>query len=848
MSNNTYKPWLYSFFLLYAMIFSACSPITKPEQPELTSHKLLTKADIYGQTFLSRFNGLSGVELFLSPVSNNSEDRVILNLYSSPYDSADLLAQGTLPVKEITSPGYVKILFPTIQKSTSTDYYLELIVDGSNKVNLGSADGETYINGSLYLNETPIDNQLAFRLIYDPLQLYWGLLMDCLGWGWLLILGGWLYITPGWAILSILLPRWANYRWPIKLGLSIGVSLALYPVLLLWTNIFDLQLGRAYAWIPSLIGLIIIIWSYRESIQGLRFSFIQRKKIFHHIKPIDTIQKSLFDRLPDILLVLVLILLSFSRFWSIRNLDAPMWGDSYQHTMIAQLLVDNGGLFESWEPYVPYHSLTVHYGFHTAVALFTWLTSSDIVARTLQVGQLVNIFAVITLLPLALRFCPHNRWAGLGIVLIAGLLSQMPAYYVNWGRYPQLAGQTILPVSIWLLWESVGSISSTKNFNFRKRPVFLLALTAIVVSGMLLAYYRMAFYFVFFILAWLAIYGILQWKLNLKAWIQIIFKLATIAITSLIIILPWILNVMGSTLAEVTQAGVSTGSSWEPILAEYRIWRDIFVYTPPLALIASVLATIWGIYKKAYILLILPVWFIFLAAYITGKLFGVPGTNMLQNFTLIISIYIPIGLLAGWLVDEIGQSFEQRLNYLGSVVFTILILVLAFPGARRVGSVTDPNTYTLVTRPDKRAMSWINEYIPDNSRFLVEGYRIYGGWTAVGSDAGWWISLLTNNENSMPPQYALMNEAPNHPEYSKQVIDLVANLEEVSLNSNDGTQILCKNDINYIYIGQGQGKTGIGAQQLFSPEEMDNNPNIDLIYWHDRIYIYKFNQDACERT
>jgi hypothetical protein len=182
------------------------------------------------------------------------------------------------------------------------------------------------------------------------------------------------------------------------------------------------------------------------------------------------------------------------------------------------------------------------------------------------------------------------------------------------------------------------------------------------------------------------------------------------------------------------------------------------------------------------------------------------------------------------------------------VVFTILILLLALLGAGIARSVSDPNTFTLLTRPDKRAMSWINQNIPDNSRFLVEGYRIYGGWTAVGSDAGWWISLLTNNENSMPPQYALMNETPNPPEYSKQVIDLVANLEEVSLNSNDGTQILCKNDINYIYIGQRQGKTGIGAQQLFSPEEMDNNPNIDLIYWHDRIYIYKFNQDACERT
>jgi len=37
---------------------------------------------------------------------------------------------------------------------------------------------------------------------------------------------------------------WETYPWGVKLGLSIGLSLALYPLLLLWTDLVGLHLGR----------------------------------------------------------------------------------------------------------------------------------------------------------------------------------------------------------------------------------------------------------------------------------------------------------------------------------------------------------------------------------------------------------------------------------------------------------------------------------------------------------------------------------------------------------------------------------------------------------------------------
>jgi hypothetical protein len=67
--------------------------------------------------------------------------------------------------------------------------------------------------------------------------------------------------------------------------------------------------------------------------------------------------------LEHILTFLIVGLIVLTRFWPIRTLDTPMWGDSYQHSLIAQLLVDNLGLFQSWEPYADLLSFTYHYGF-----------------------------------------------------------------------------------------------------------------------------------------------------------------------------------------------------------------------------------------------------------------------------------------------------------------------------------------------------------------------------------------------------------------------------------------------------------------------------------------------------
>ncbi len=104
--------------------------------------------------------------------------------------------------------------------------------------------------------------------------------------------------------------------------------------MLLWTNLIGLLLGPLYAWLPGCAALAWLVWSLRA------YGWARMSAAWH------TWWRSA-ARYPDLVLMLVIGLVFGVRFLAIGSLDVPMWGDSYQHTLIAQLIVDNRGLFDS---------------------------------------------------------------------------------------------------------------------------------------------------------------------------------------------------------------------------------------------------------------------------------------------------------------------------------------------------------------------------------------------------------------------------------------------------------------------------------------------------------------------
>ena len=114
----------------------------------------------------------------------------------------------------------------------------------------------------LYSDQTPQDAQMSFRLVYDNGYVMLDLVRAGLSGLGILVAGILLYVVPGWALLLWLWPK-ARLAWGERLGVAAGLSLALYPLLMLWTDLIGVHLGSLYTWLPVILGITGLIWHYR---------------------------------------------------------------------------------------------------------------------------------------------------------------------------------------------------------------------------------------------------------------------------------------------------------------------------------------------------------------------------------------------------------------------------------------------------------------------------------------------------------------------------------------------------------------------------------------------------------
>jgi hypothetical protein len=819
-----HRRWLWLAVCLLVFVLDGCSPVVKIEQ-DLADHPVeAAPGQVIGQSFFPKNEGLSGVEILMDPGAGGQE--LEFSLYDGP-EQAQLLASQTLPVPAGSQAGYQVFQFPVQARSAFQPFFMEIKVLGDSPVLFPGAVGESYQDGALYLDDSPQDLQMAFQLAYQPVQYWLGLAGEMLRWALYAAVGLFAFVLPGWALLSLFLGNaWQKRRWTEKLSLAAGAGLAVYPVVFLWTAFIHVPAGQMLSWLVPLASLAWLAWTGRFSWrQSLKFKIDFRSQ----------------DLAADFLFVVILGLIFLPRFWAIRSAAAPLWGDSYQHTMIAQLIADNRGLFSSWLPYEAYETLTVQYGFSANAAVWMWLTGMSSAQAVLVYGQVLNGLAILSIYALAVKISGGSRWAGNAGLLVGGLLSLMPGFYVNWGRYAQLAGQAILPAAVCLVWYWL----EEARIQWRQA-----VLHGLVLAGMLLSYYRMAFYYAAFLpvlLVFLAAgQSIMQ---SWRFWAVRLAGLASIGASTLVLLAPWLANVMGSSLSDSMRGATSLEQAavLQGILVDYSVWADYLDYVPAGILVLAAASLVVSLAYRRLEVAGVFAWLALVSAVRAAVLINLPGANMMQSFAVIISLYLFSSLAAAWIAGWAMEWFIKRRYWILYSLGIAILLGLALTGANVQRKILNPRSFAIVTWPDLRAMAWVRASLPPDAVFLVEGFRIYEGRSAVGSDAGWWIPLLTVRHNTMPPQYALLNERPSEPGYSRQVVELVEKLETHSpadpLLKND----ICHRGISHVYVGQLQGKASSEKVQLF-PADLDGAGSpLKLVFAHDRIRIYAYPTGYCTR-
>jgi hypothetical protein len=825
-----------AIFLLLFVLLAGCQPVF--EAPPVTPPDVgpIRLGESVGQTFICDRSGLTAMSVWLEP-EEGARGTLSLELLERP-NASEALTVSSLEVTDIEGPGYRRFSFSPIPESRGWYLYARLSFDGEGEVSVGIEPQDAYLDGSFYVDDVSFPAQMTFTLSNAPFYaavdwLYW----TVSGVVQLTVLL-FLFILPGWAILVLsrrLGVDWGLTHWGEWLAVAAGFSLAVYPLLILWTHYVGLHLGAVYAWLPAAAAAAVLVAEYRPwcvSFAGLRSRVGAWRA------------SSAFW--PDMTLGIVLAALAFSRLLPLRSLFLPLWDDSVQHATIVQLLLERGGLFSSWQPYAAYSTLSTQFGFHSLTAVWGWLTGLDGPRATLVAGQIINVLAVVTLFPLAYRF--KGIWAGVASVAVAGMITESPAFYANWGRYPQLAGLALLPVALWAVW-----VAGDRAGEWRKDAGRVL-LAAVLLTATALCYYRAVFHYAAFIAAALVSWWMGRRLLRWQLWLVLLLVFVLVGV----LMLPWLQNISeGYDLVSSPGGGRNTHqiTSLLEVMAHNAIAMLAQNWSMEVlaAIVVSAAVALWAGWR-----FVLPLaWLGFLLVLPAARPLGLPGTWMIQEFTISTSLYLPMTLIAAVglaaLID-FARGLKQSSRHWGLPLVSLAVVGVSLVRAPAVAALIDRQESDLIGYPDLRAAEWINRSVPQDAIFLINGI-VYPGGSVVGGDGGWWLPLLTQRRTTIPPQYALLAEKADLPGYKAAVNQLVPTLLAHGPDSVIGKKAICDFPfpITHVYLGQRRGMVDAWFlpeyqvdRPMLRPEDIIRDSAFHLLYQQDTVWIFDFDRSVCE--
>ncbi len=811
------------------------------------------------QTFVSRRPGLNGLTLWLAPGEGQTKSGLTVELYrlEEPGKQVQVQPPAFSGYYTITTRGPLSISLPPRPDPPDQKYLLLLETAPPDTVQVLGRKGDVYPEGQAYQGSQLLEASLAFRTSYRyGLQSIREDLARYAGEAWLALPLALTLLLPGWLLLDLSGLR-RRFDGGEQAAISVGLSLAVIPLVMLWTSLAGLRWSRPGVMFAmgALAGLAA--WRIFQPALAIKIRLGGSTPI--SVKPEET-TRELGSRadgatppivparqpapwLTTLALSAIFLFSLAVRLAMVRDLSAPAWVDSVHHGLITGLILENGGFPKTYEPYMSLDPTKYHAGYHSSLATFLWISGLDIPQGMLLSGQVLNALAVISVYLLATTLV-GSRLAGLLAAAIAGLFSLMPAYYTSWGRYTQLAGLLILPAALALIRQALpfpqpgqeadpGEPSPLPSLDSpRRRAAMILAWIAL--AGLLLVHYRAAAFLaalVFFDLL-LQVSG--QIGRRPAAWLRIALQWlglpALLGLGALLLSLPWMGPNLAHSLIPVLRAGNAAPTqpfsdfSWRFLnagLGKYVTW-----------LAGAGLA--WGLIQRKR-----PAWI--LALWMAGMLFlanlgslGLPGGWLINNLSVTITLFMPLSVLAGDLLSQLAGAGDQALPGRGRLPYwvglALAAVVLAGLGARSLLPTLNPTTF-LFRQADRPALQWIGENLPPGEAILINPF-LWGYGTYAGNDGGFWISALAGRKTYPPPViygFGSQEEYSRIEAICKQAIALGDKPEEL-------WAYLRSEHIRYIYIGKRGGP--------LSPYDLANSPRYRTLYHGDGTWVLELSEPS----
>ncbi len=758
-----------------------------------------------GQTFVARRTPLKTIQLWLRLETGEADQpgNLTAELYHSQGESTPLVSVA-LSASAISNHFPVAISIPDFGDPPEQSYYLRLVATDF-PVQVFGRDEDAYPRGSLDQDQQRLPGDLSFRLSYtyqlravlDDLQRG---LLDL----WLiipLILTLWL---PGWLVMNAFNID-QRHDWGERVALEVGLSLAVIAVVFVWTSWMGIRFSQISISIIMGSLLLLAVWRGWRQRSEYAVTASSAAKLWHNWA-----------------LVVIFFLSLWVRMAMVRDLAAPPWVDSVHHGMIARLILNQGQLPQNYAPFLDIEAANYHTGFHSALAIFTWLSGLELDRAMLVYGQVINALSIFAVYLFTTTFT-ENRKAGVFAALISGLLSPMPAYLTSWGRYPQLASLLVLPAAFFLI-QAALSEQAAQDSRRKQLPLYLLA--GLACGGLFLIHYRVAAFMALLLIAWQIIRSLEYFRQPaiIKQILKDISKLSLVTLAAAGLTLPWLPAIARSILPKLGWTGLPIEAfsdfSWGFLTSAWGLYS---LYVAGAGLLAGLILRkrfpwIFGLWLGLMILMANP------------ALLGLPGGGFVNNISVEISLFLPIaaaaGFLPGWLLARCDEIVPRNLWVIILGLVSVVGLIIAFYAGMALMPILNPATF-LFREADRAALIWIEDHLPPDKPILINpfawGYGLY-----AGNDGGYWIAPLAGRPTLPPPAlYGLGNQS----EKVGSISDLSRQAIDLGVNPDGLRAFLLEQGIDYVYTGARGG--------AISPAGLEASTGFQTLYHQDGTWVFE---------
>ncbi len=495
------------------------------------------------------------------------------------------------------------------------------------------------------------------------------------------------------------------------------------------------------------------------------------------------------------------------RLYQARDLALPAWVDSVHHVFLVRLFLEGGGLPAALAPWIP-GPFYYHFGFHAAAALFAAVSGLAPDRAVLLFGQILNAAAALSAYRLSMALRRDRRQALLVLALV-GFISEMPAYYLTWGRYTLLAGMVLLPLAM----------AEAIEYALRSpRPASAVRL-AILTAGTLLTHYLTGILLAVFLLL---IGGCVLLRRKYRRQLS---GLAVAVAAGTAAALPWLIPMLrysaGSVGLDVVAPGGAVDAMYFANYGQY-LWNLLGPLRNYLLLGFGLLGAVAALFRRGPLRL-------FAAWGLVVGMETLPWGVRLAPFRpdhLAIIVFLPATILAARGLIALADYLNRRVPAMrAGFFFGGLALGCCVLGIWQTRTIVNPAA-VFAASDDRQAAVWVEQNTPADSVFLINVVPWQSGLYR-GVDGGWWLEALAGRRTLLPPM--LYSFGPR--EYIDQVDGLAATVSTLTGCTGEFWSVVRAQGVTYIYIKEGTGS--------LQPDGLEECPGIEEVFRAGKVRIYR---------